>query len=110
MRKVFAIVMLVTAGLLAQSCASNPADNKTKATVAEASPETASTRPAGAETLPITPENSKVEFVASKLTRNQNGSFKQFRRAGDLAKQTVDQSRVSIEIDTPSMVTDDDGL
>src|ERR1044072_3997293 len=110
MKKYFAIAIFVTAGLMAQSCASNPADNKTKATVAEASPEAASTRPAGAETLPITPENSKVEFVASKVTRTHNGSFKQFSGPIDLANNSADQSRVTIEINTHSVVTDDDGL
>ena len=110
MRKYFAIAMLVTAGLMAQSCASNPADNKTKATVAEASPQAASTKPAGAETLTITPENSKVEFVASKVTRTHNGSFKQFSGAIDLANNSAEQSRVTIDIDSASVVTDDDGL
>jgi len=110
MRKYFAIVMLVTASLMGQSCASNPADNKTKATVSEASPEAASTRPAGAETLPITPDNSKVEFVASKVTRSHNGSFKQFSGAIDLVNNAVEPSRVAIDIDAGSVVTDDDGL
>jgi polyisoprenoid-binding protein YceI len=95
---------------MAQSCASNPADNKTKATVAEASPQAASTKPAGAETLTITPENSKVEFVASKVTRTHNGSFKQFSGAIDLANNSAEQSRVTIDIDSASVVTDDDGL
>ena len=110
MRKYFVIVMLVTAGLIAQSCASNPAENKTKATVSEASPEAASTRPAGAETLPITPANSKVEFVASKVTRSHNGSFKQFSGAIDLVNNAIEQSRVTIEIETASVVTDEDAL
>jgi len=110
MRKYFGVVMLVTAGLMAQSCASNPAENKTKATVAEAAPQAALTKPAGAETLTITPENSKVEFVASKVTRTHNGSFKQFSGAIDLANNSTEQSRVTIEIDSASVVTDDDGL
>lgn len=110
MRKYFAVVMLVTAGLMAQGCASNPADNKAKATVAEASPEAASTKPAGAETLPITPSNSKVEFVASKVTRTHNGSFKQFSGTIELASNAVEASRVTIDIDAASVMTDDDGL
>ena len=110
MRKCFAIVMLLTAGLLVQSCASNPADNKAKATVAEASPEAEATKMAGAEILTITPSNSKVEFAASKVTRTHNGSFKQFGGAIDLANKAAEQSRVTIEIDTASVVTDDDGL
>ncbi len=110
MRKYFAIVALVFAGLVAQSCASDPTANKTKATVSEASPAAGTNKPAGAETLTITPNNSKVEFVASKVTRSHNGSFKQFDGTIDLANNAAEQSRVTINIDANSVATDDDGL
>ena len=110
MKKYFAVVMLVFASLVTQSCASDPSQNKQKATVAKASPEAGTAKPAGAETLPITPNNSKVEFVASKVTRIHNGSFKQFSGTIDLVNNSVEQSRVSIDIDTASITADDDGL
>ncbi|HKP35750.1 MAG TPA: YceI family protein [Pyrinomonadaceae bacterium] len=110
MRKYFAVAMLIIAGVLSQSCASNPADNKPKASVAEAVPQAGSTPLAGAETLTITPANSKVDFVASKVTRSHNGSFKQFSGTIDLVNNSAEQSRVAIDMDTNSVTTDDDGL
>jgi polyisoprenoid-binding protein YceI len=63
----------------------------------------------GTESLNISPENSKVEFVASKVTRTHNGSFKQFAGKIELAPNISD-SRVSIDIDTASVVADDPEL
>lgn len=100
-------ILILTA--LTYSCA-NPAANKPKASVANAAPESNSTKPANAETLVISPENSKLEFVAAKVTRSHNGSFKQFAGAIDLAKNSVEGSRVTIDIVTASVVTDEDGL
>ncbi len=51
-----------------------------------------------------------MEFVAAKVTRSHNGSFKQFAGAIDLVKNSVESSRVSIDIQTSSVVTDEDGL
>lgn len=101
-------LILVTA-FLAFGCA-NPAANKPKASVANAAPETNSTKPAGAETLVISPENSKVDFVAAKVTRSHNGSFKQFKGTIDLVNNSVEQSQVSIDIDAASVVTDEPDL
>jgi polyisoprenoid-binding protein YceI len=94
---------------LAFGCA-NPAANKPKATIANAAPESDSAKPANAETLVISPENSKVEFVAAKVTRSHNGSFKQFAGAIELAKNGVEASRVTIDIQTNSVVTDEPDL
>jgi polyisoprenoid-binding protein YceI len=101
--------MLIVVALIALGCA-NPAANKTQATVTEASQETNASKPAGAETLAISPDNSKVEFVGAKVTRSHNGSFKQFNGAIDLINSGIDQSRVTIDIDTASVVTDEDAL
>jgi polyisoprenoid-binding protein YceI len=95
--------------LLTFGCA-NPAANKPKATVANAAPEKDSTKPAAAERLVISPENSKVEFVAAKVTRSHNGSFKQFAGAIDLVANSLQDSRVTIDIEAASVVTDEDDL
>lgn len=108
MKKYFAIFMLAFAVSIA-ACA-NPADDKPHATVSEASQTPDAAKTAGAETLTINPENSKVEFVGSKVTGSHNGSFKQFAGIIELAKEGVEKSRVTIDIDTPSIVTDTDGL
>jgi polyisoprenoid-binding protein YceI len=109
MRSYLTIATLILIGLLTFGCA-NPAANKPKATVANAAPESDSAKPANAETLVISPENSKVEFVAAKVTRSHNGSFKQFGGTIDLVKNSVEASRVTIDIQTSSVATDEDAL
>jgi polyisoprenoid-binding protein YceI len=94
---------------LSYGCA-NPAADKPKATVANAAPESNSAKPAGTEKLVISPENSKVEFVAAKVTRSHQGSFKQFAGTVDLVANSIPDSRVTINIETGSVVTDDDQL
>src|SRR5713226_7952612 len=101
-----AIIFFAT---LTYGCA-NPAANKPKATVANAAPESDSAKPASAETLVISPENSKVEFVAAKVTRSHNGSFKQFAGAIDLVDNEAESSRVSFDIQTNSVLTDEPDL
>jgi polyisoprenoid-binding protein YceI len=110
MKKYLAIVMLVFAGLVVQSCA-DPAANKPRATVSEASsPATGTAQTAGAEVLTITPNNSKIDFVAAKVTRSHTGAFKQFSGTVEVVNNSPEQSRVTIEIDTESVTTDDEGL
>src|SRR5712692_10586857 len=107
--EVILTIAIIFFAALTYGCA-NPAANKPKATVANAEPQKDSPKPAGAETLVISPENSKVEFVAAKVTRSHNGSFKRFAGAIDLVKNSVEGSRVTIDIETASVVTDEDAL
>jgi polyisoprenoid-binding protein YceI len=109
MQRYLAPVTLVLGTLLTFGCA-DPAANKPKASVANAAPESNSTQPAAAEKLVITPENSKVEFVAAKVTRSHNGSFKQFTGSIDLVPNSIPDSRVTIDIQTNSVVTDEGDL
>lgn len=108
MRKHLSIVILLIIAALTFGCA-DPSANKSKATVGNAAPESNSTKGA-METLLITPENSKVDFVASKVTRSHNGSFKQFAGKIEQDPGNFPNSRVSIDIDTSSVVADDDQL
>lgn len=101
--------MFLFVALIANACA-DPAANKTKATVSEASQEANASKPAAAETVAISPDNSKIDFVAAKVTRSHNGSFKQFNGSIDLVNNAVEQSRVTIDIDAGSVVTDEDAL
>lgn len=110
MRRYLSTVTLMIVAALSFSCAANPADDKTKATVANAAPESSSPKSTATETLAITPENSKVEFVASKVTKSHNGSFKQFSGTIELVADNVANSRVTIDIDTASVVADDEQL
>src|SRR2546423_15166787 len=109
MRHYLTAVLLTSFALLSYGCA-NPAANKPKASVGNAAPESNTAKTAGGEALTITPENSKVEFVAAKVTRSHNGSFKQFSGAIDLLNNDPQQRVVSISIDTASVVTDENHL
>ncbi len=102
-----AIPMIVAA--LTYGCA-DPSANKEKATVGTAQQVSSSPKTAATETLQITPENSKVDFVASKVTRSHNGSFKQFSGQIDLDPNNIAASRVTIDIEASSVVADDDQL
>jgi polyisoprenoid-binding protein YceI len=109
MRKYFTGIAVLTFVILTTSCA-DPSTNKNKATVGTAQQESNSPKPAGTEALVISPDNSKVEFVASKVTRSHNGSFKQFSGQIELAPSKIPESRVSIDIDASSVVTDEADL
>ena len=108
MRKYLNLVIFLMA-VFSASCA-DPEANKTKATVANSAPESNSAKPPGTETLVISPENSKVEFVASKVTRSHNGSFKRFSGTLDFVAKYWPDSKVTIDIDTASVVTDEPDL
>ena len=109
MSRSIATITLIIFAALTFACA-DPAANKQKATVANATEEAKTAKAADAETLAITPENSKVEFVAAKVTRSHNGSFKQFSGTIDLSPGQFENSRVKIDIDASSVVTDEDKL
>ena len=109
MRKYLAIAILLAIAALTWSCA-DPSANKSKATVGNAAPESNAPASTGTETLAITPANSKVEFVASKVTRSHNGSFKQFSGSLDFVSKNWADSKVTIDIDTASVEADDPQL
>jgi len=94
--------------LFTSSCA-NPAADKPKASVANAAPENSS-KPAGGEVLNISPDNSKIDFVAAKITRSHNGSFKRFTGTINLVNNSAENSRVLIDIEANSVVTDEPDL
>jgi polyisoprenoid-binding protein YceI len=108
MRNYLSILFVALFALVNFAC-TDPAANKPKATVGNAAPETTAPK-TGGETLTISPDNSKIEFEASKVTRSHNGSFKQFSGTIDLISNMADQSAVKIDIDTASVVTDEDQL
>ena len=105
MRKQLSLIVLFVVALVTFACA-DPASDKPKATVGEAQPQASAQKPAAVETLVISPENSKIEFVASKVTRSHQGSFKQFTGKIELVSSSVPDSRVSIDTDTASVETD----
>ncbi len=60
--------------------------------------------------LPLTPENSKVEFTGSKVTGKHDGGFKAFTGAIDLVNAKPEDSRVVIDIDANSIYTENEDL
>jgi polyisoprenoid-binding protein YceI len=101
-------IAIFLCALLSYACA-DPAANKPKASVGEATSEKTAPKQGG-ETLTITPENSQIDFVAAKVTPSHNGSFKQFNGTVDLLNSDPLQSVVSMVIDTASVVTDEPDL
>lgn len=90
----------------------DPAANKPKATTSEptankpANAGNTATAPAKSETLAITSENSKVQFTASKVTGHHDGGFNKFTGTIDLVNGKVEESKVSVDIETASVFTD----
>ncbi len=115
----------ITLGILSLSlflaACEDPAANKTKATTTNSTTSapatnqqnsaTPATKPAAkGEVLPLTPENSKVEFTGSKVTGKHDGGFKEFAGTIDLVNAKPEESGVSVYIEMNSVFVDDDGL
>ena len=105
MRTGIAITILST--LMFVTACSDPAADQTKAVTGEAaqvSPQTV----AGTK-YQITPQNSKIEFIGSKVTGSHTGSFQQFSGDIDFAG-APEKSRVNITIDVNSITSDNERL
>ena len=120
MKKILFIALSTT---LFMSACEDPAANKTKATVNDPtsnsamnatanapSSNTAANVPANGIGLPITTENSKVEFTGSKVTGKHDGGFKQISGNIDLLNNKPEESKVSVEMDMNSIFTDSEDL
>ena len=99
------IVIIMLTGLIFLNACSDPAANKSKAVTGEAAPVVAPPAAAQGQKYQITSQNSKVEFVASKVTGSHNGSFGAFSGQIDY-NGTPEQSRVNITIKANSITTD----
>jgi polyisoprenoid-binding protein YceI len=97
--------------LLALSACNDPTKGKPKAEVSNADP-AAPAAPAsqGAEVLQIESASSKVEWAASKITKSHTGQFKQFKGTADLVNGKAEGGRVTVEIDTASIESDNEKL
>jgi polyisoprenoid-binding protein YceI len=102
MRRGIAITIL--SGLIFLTACHDPAADTSKAKTGEAA-HVASPAVAQGQKYLITPQNSKIEFIGSKVTGKHNGSFKDFSGQIDHAG-TPENSRVSITIKTDSIDTD----
>ena len=101
-------VAVILLGLLLVMACANPADDKSKAVTRAATSATPQSTSPGVKYL-ITPQNSRIEFVASKVTGSHNGSFKDFSGEIDYAGQP-EKGRVTVTIKMASVQTDTDDL
>ena len=106
MRTMIAITIL--SGLMFLTACSDPAADKSKAVTGEAA-RVASPQNAAGQKYQITPQNSKIDFVGSKVTGSEKGSFGKFSGQVDYAG-APESSRVNITIDMDSVVTESAGL
>src|SRR5215207_8615189 len=96
-------------GVMFINACSDPAADKSKAVTGEAAQVASPATSGQGQRYQITPQNSKIEFVGSKVTGSESGSFGNFsgniEYAGDPAK-----SRVNITIKMDSITTNSAGL
>jgi len=106
MHRKLAITILL--GLIFFTACNDPASDATKARTGEAA-QVASPAPAQGQKYVITPQNSKIEFVGSKVTGQEKGSFGDFSGQIDYAG-SPENSRVNITIKLDSITTASPGL
>jgi len=99
----FCFLLTILLGLSLLCACANPAADQPKAVTTQAAP--VSSPAVSGERYLITSENSKVEFVASKVTGSHHGGFGKVSGAIDYAG-TPENSRVTINIQTNSVTTD----
>jgi polyisoprenoid-binding protein YceI len=99
------LVVTIFAALLWVSACHDPAADKSKAVTGEAASVASSPATARGQKYLITPQNSKIEFTASKVTGSHNGSFGDFSGEVDF-NGTPEQSQVNIKIKSESITTD----
>lgn len=107
MKRLGAIVSFLSLLMLVVAC--NPAADVNRAVTGEAQ-KAASPQTAGGQSYGITPQNSKIEWVGSKVTGSHNGSFEKFNGEIHFANGDPAQSHVTITIDTSSIKSDDPKL
>lgn len=101
------IAITILTGLMFVAACNDPAADKPRATTGEAAQ--ASPQNIAGQKYRITSENSKIEFIGSKVTGSHNGSFQKFSGEIDYAG-APEKSRVSVTIDAASLNADDPKL
>lgn len=101
MIRLLSLTCFCAALALLTACA-NPTDNTPKAVVSDAVSPAVSNTTQGTM-LSFSPESSTIDFVGSKVTGIENGSFKKFTGAIDLVEGKPEKSRVEVAIDLNSI-------
>lgn len=100
--------MTILMGLMFVTACSDPAADQPRATTG-APAQAGSPQNVAGTRYQITSQNSKVEFIGSKVTGSHNGGFQQFSGEINYAG-APEKSRVSVTIDTNSLTADDPKL
>lgn len=104
----FALLLLTIPACQKSEIADKPAAEVTDTSATTATTDTAAP-PAGATSrASVVKEKSKIEWVAGKVTRDHNGSFKTFDGGIEYAGTTPQQ--ISFDIDLNSVEADDEKL
>ena len=101
------IAITILTGLMFVTACNDPAADQPRATTGAATQ--VSPQNVAGQRYQITPQNSKIAFIGSKVTGSHNGGFQSFSGQIDYAG-APDKSRVSISIDTDYITTDDANL
>jgi len=91
------------------ACADEAKPAETPAGAASATAATTKAPSAAPASYAITAQNSKIDWTGSKVSAHHDGSFTSFTGQVDFAG-TVEQSKVSIDIDTSSLTVVDPSL
>ena len=110
-------LVLLSFSIFLTAC-EDPSANKAKAKTSD--PSTANTTTAAntsttatntvATALPITPENSKIEWTGSKVTGSHEGGFTKFSGSISLVGEKPETSNVTVDIETDSIYANVDQL
>lgn len=105
-------LILMSSLILAGACDNDPGAGETTATVTEAvsAPEAPAAAEAVTETYVFSQDGSKVKFVGAKVTGKHEGEFKTFSGTVDLVENDPQKSVVKVEIDSASLVADEEKL
>jgi polyisoprenoid-binding protein YceI len=104
-------VIFLSLGASLAGCDTDPAKDKTKATVSEAVlPATPAPPSAASAKYTFSQASSKVEFVGAKVTNKHDGKFGTFTGSINLVDAKPEKSSVVTEIEMDSVSVDDDRL
>jgi len=106
------LVLIVLSLSVFLSACEDPSVNKAKAKTSEPSNVATNTQTltAAAVALPISPDNSKIEWTGSKVTGSHEGGFTKFNGTISLVGDKPENSSVSVDIETASVYANVDQL
>ena len=106
----FAFIVLLSSFFL--TACEDPSADKVKAQTSDPTNSISNTQTltAAAIALPITPDNSKIEWTGSKVTGKHDGGFTKFQGTIDLVNDNPESSKVSVDIETASVYANVDQL